>query len=113
MQSSEISPKYRRNAAEIGPEGRGPLSFPTAGFTLALDFPLRDPAIFALLDRLDRITLEAGGRVYLAKDARVGPEAFRAMYPRLDEWLAVKRAVDPDWRFTSDLSRRLALEAGA
>ncbi len=34
------------------------------------------------------------------------------MYPRLDEFLAVKARVDPDARLTSDLSRRLGLEAG-
>jgi FAD/FMN-containing dehydrogenase len=96
----------------FGPAGPGPLSFPASGFTLALDFPLADPAVFPFLDALDRITLDAGGRVYLAKDARLRPETFRAMYPRFGEWLEVKHAVDAEWRFASDLSRRLRLEAG-
>jgi decaprenylphospho-beta-D-ribofuranose 2-oxidase len=31
------------------------------------------------------------------------------MYPRLDEFRAVRERVDPSGRFTSDLARRLSL----
>ena len=55
-------------------------------------------ALGSLLDELDDAVVEAGGRVYLAKDARLAPERFRAMYPRVDEWLAVRERVDPDGR---------------
>jgi FAD/FMN-containing dehydrogenase len=93
----------------FGPAGPGLLSFPTAGYTLTLDLPVTDPGLFPFLDQLDEIVLQYDGRVYLAKDARMRPETFRAMYPRLDEWLAVKRRVDPGNRFESDLSRRLEI----
>lgn len=95
--------------------GDGPgrmLSFPSPGYTLALDFPYRGPDLLRLLDRLDEVVIEHGGRVYLAKDARLRPEAFRAMYPELPRWLGVKRRVDPENRFSSDLSRRLEIAAG-
>ncbi len=84
-----------------------------AGYTLALDLPIRDDGLFALLDKLDEIVLQHGGRVYLAKDARLSAESFRAMYPRYAEWLGIKNAVDPQNRFSSSLSRRLEIAQGA
>ena len=56
-----------------------PLSFPIEGYTLALDFPL-SPAALTLMDRLDEITLAAGGRLYLAKDSRMTQRTFEAGY---------------------------------
>ena len=93
----------------FGPAGRGLLSFPIEGYTLTLDLPVSDPGLFPFLDTLDAIVLKHGGRVYLAKDARLKPEIFRQMYPRIAEWLAIKRRVDPENRFSSDLARRLEL----
>ena len=93
----------------FGPEGSGLLSFPMAGHTLTLDFPVRDEGLFPFLDRLDDIVLKHGGRVYLAKDARMRAETFQAMYPRLAEWQRVKSRIDPENRFDSDLARRLQM----
>ena len=56
---------------------------------------------------VDAIVAEAGGRVYLGKDARLSIEAFRRMYPRWDEWKQVRDKWDPAARFQSELSRRL------
>jgi decaprenylphospho-beta-D-ribofuranose 2-oxidase len=86
----------------------GPLSFPMPGYTLALDFPA-GPGIEALYARLVGITLKYGGRVYLAKDALLGAAAFREMYPRWREFLAVLEEIDPKQRLQSDMSRRLRL----
>ena len=97
----------------LGAEGSGLLSFPLAGYTLALDLPIRDRELFALLDGLDDIVIRHGGRVYLAKDARLSAQSFRTMYPRYEEWLKVKHAVDPDGRFSSSLSRRLRIGEAA
>ena len=108
---AERRSSYLAVLKRFGPEGPGPLSFPMAGHTLALDFPLSDPGIFAFLDRLDAIVLAHGGRVYLAKDVRLSPENFRAMYSRFEAWQRMKKAVDPEDRFASDLSRRLKMGA--
>jgi decaprenylphospho-beta-D-ribofuranose 2-oxidase len=84
-----------------------PLSFPIAGWTLALDLPLDRPDIGLILDEIDDLVADAGGRVYLAKDGRLRPELFDAMYPRAKEWLATRERLGLDETFVSDLSRRL------
>lgn len=85
------------------------LSFPRPGYTLALDLPWREEKTERLLRRLDDIVAHAGGRVYLAKDARLAPEAVRAMYPELGRWRGIKEGVDPEGRFSSDLARRVGI----
>ena len=79
-----------------------------AGWNVAMDFPTK-PGIGALLTELDRRVLEFGGRLYTAKDSRASAETFHAMYPRIDEWIAVRRKVDPAGVFASDMARRLEL----
>jgi decaprenylphospho-beta-D-ribofuranose 2-oxidase len=93
----------------FGQESGGILSFPRAGYTLAIDFPIRADTV-KLLRRLDAMVLDAGGRVYLGKDSYLQAATFRAMYPAaLDRWLALKAKVDPQNVFTSDLGRRVGL----
>jgi len=93
----------------FGPQGEGLLSFPMEGYTLAIDLPVTNPELFTFLDGLDEIVMEHGGRVYLAKNPRLKPEIFRIMYPRLGEWERIKARVDPENRFSSDLSSMLEL----
>lgn len=92
----------------FGPANEGLLSFPTEGWTLALDLPA-SPALASLFDALDELVTGAGGRVYLAKDARTSADALARMYPRLEEFRKVRRGVDPGRVFCSDLARRLDL----
>jgi len=84
------------------PASLGMLSFPEQGTTLALDFPNQGPRLHRLFDALDRIVLEAGGRLYPAKDGRMGPAVFKAGYPR---WAEFQTYVDP--RFASGFWRRV------
>jgi FAD/FMN-containing dehydrogenase len=94
---------------KLGAQNQGLLSFPLAGYTLALDIPMRDAGVLALTRELDAIVLAHGGRVYLAKDAVLTAQTFRIMYPRHAEWLRIKQSIDPDGRFASSLSQRLEL----
>jgi decaprenylphospho-beta-D-ribofuranose 2-oxidase len=107
--SSSRWPSFLAVLKRLGPQGRGLLSFPLAGYTLALDLPIHNNGLFELLNKLDEIVLQHGGRVYLAKDARLSAKSFLAMYPRYPEWLAIKNAADPQNRFNSSLSRRLGI----
>lgn len=92
----------------LGRQGRGHLSFPMRGHTLALDFPRRD-GTEELLRKLEALTLDHGGRIYLAKDALLSAEGFQRMYPKLAQFRAVVERVDPQGRFDSDLARRLGI----
>jgi decaprenylphospho-beta-D-ribofuranose 2-oxidase len=91
-----------------GEANAAPLSFPMPGYSLALDFPAT-PDIEIFMRQLDKIALDYGGRVYLAKDATSTPDTVRRMYPRLEEFEAVKAKLDPQGRFQSSLSRRLGI----
>lgn len=92
----------------FGPGNDSPLSFPIEGWTLAVDLPVRR-GLGGLLRELDAQVLDAGGRVYLAKDSRASAATVAAMYPALGDFRWVRRRVDPDGVFASDLSRRLEL----
>ncbi len=93
----------------FGKQGPGLLSFPFEGYTLALDIPITDDGLFSLLTELDEMVLRYNGRVYLAKDARLTPETFRAMYPRYSDFAKIKSQVDPTGIIRSDLSQRLRI----
>jgi FAD/FMN-containing dehydrogenase len=79
----------------------GLLSFPMEGLTFTLDFPNKGLSTLRLLERLDALVGEAGGRLYLAKDSRMLARMFRLSYPRMEEFAA---RVDP--AFCSDLWKR-------
>lgn len=90
----------------MGP-GRGGISFPMDGHTLTLDFPVR-PDTLALMERLDSIALDHGGRFYLAKDARMSAATLARSDPRMADF-SVYRATGAPGRFGSAQSQRLDL----
>ncbi|MFD6277556.1 FAD-binding oxidoreductase [Streptomyces sp. NPDC060209] len=102
-------PAFHAVLKRFGEGGPGWLSFPAPGWTLSFGLPAGRPGLARLLDALDEEVAAAGGRVCLAKDARLRPGLLAAMYPRLPEFRALRQALDPAGAFRSDLSRRLAL----
>ncbi|MEM8869983.1 MAG: FAD-binding oxidoreductase [Pseudomonadota bacterium] len=97
---------------KMGPGRAGPLSFPMEGYTLAVDFASR-PGVAQLIERLIDQTVEAEGRVYLAKDSLAAPDHIAPMYDELGDFRAVVRQADPDGVFETDLARRLNLRGTA
>ncbi len=91
----------------LGPQA-GPLSFPLQGYTLALDFPIK-PGLSAMLSALDRLVHNLGGRIYLAKDARMSKLDFRRGYPEISRFLELKNKLDPKNKMASLQSKRLGL----
>lgn len=81
----------------------GMLSFPMGGATLTLDFAYRSVATDRLLAELDRIAIQAGGRVNPYKDARMSGEVFDASFP---QWREFAQHVDP--AFTSNFWQRVS-----
>ncbi len=65
------------------------LSFPMEGYSLALDFKIED-GLFELLERLDKIVVDYGGRIYLTKDVRVSKEVFEKGYSNIDRFRAFR-----------------------
>src|ERR1700756_5715164 len=92
----------------FGPGNQAPLSFPIRGWNVCVDFPIR-PGLADLIKALDRRVAQFGGRLYTAKDASTTAETLHSMYPRIDEWIAVRRKADPHGVFASDMARRLEL----
>ncbi len=92
----------------LGPANNNLLSFPMAGYTLALDFRYQ-PDLLPLLEELDKRVLHFGGRLYLAKDARMDKAVFRASYPDWQAFVALRESSGANTRFNSLQSQRLGL----
>lgn len=102
-------PMFLAALKRFGAPSGGLLSFPIEGWTLAVDIPARARGVRSVLDAADRLIVGAGGRVYLAKDARMGAEMLRETYPQLQRFRAVRERVDPTGMLRSDMARRLEL----
>jgi FAD/FMN-containing dehydrogenase len=92
----------------FGKQNANYLSFPIEGYTLALDFKVTE-SIFALMDQLDQLVLQYGGRLYLTKDARMSEATFKTSYPNWQEFEAVRERYHAIGKFASLQSKRIGL----
>lgn len=87
--------------------GKGLMTFPIAGFSIALDFPAGEK-ILGLLDKIDEELCRTGGRIYLAKDARAKPGTIEKMYGKnFREWKKIIKEIDPQNKMDSAMGKRL------
>ncbi len=93
----------------FGKQNQNLLSFPEKGYTLALDLKA-EPAVFQLLDELDKLVLNHGGRIYLAKDARMSEATFKTGYPKWQEFENIREKYHAIGKFASIQSNRLGLK---
>jgi decaprenylphospho-beta-D-ribofuranose 2-oxidase len=93
----------------FGKSKSGLLSFPIEGWTISVDLPFYNNKCLKVLENLDLMVAELGGRVYLSKDFRLSRESFNRMYESHHDWIAVKKAMDPDNLWQSNQGRRLGL----
>lgn len=107
--AQEQVPSFLTVLKRFGRESDGYLSFPTSGWTMAIDIPTDVAGLGKMLDEFDSLLLDVGGRVYLAKDSRVRRDRLALMYPKLSKFAEMRVVVDPDRKFQSNLSRRLGL----
>jgi decaprenylphospho-beta-D-ribofuranose 2-oxidase len=91
---------------DCGPEGKGILSFPLEGTSIAVDMAITSRTQ-KIVDELNAMVIAAGGRIYLTKDQFTRAEDYRRMEPRLDRFLAARRTWDPQRRIKSAQSVRI------
>lgn len=96
---------------DCGPQGDGILSFPKEGMSLALDIPIRDDSP-QVIQRLNGIVRDGGGRIYLTKDGLSTAEDFQSMEPRLQQFWDIKNRWDPEGQLRSAQSERLMHHLG-
>lgn len=87
------------------------LSHGLDGWSLALDFPVREnrrDSLVSLTREMTGRVLDAGGRFYAAKDSVLDAGEFARGYgERLTRFLAIKRQLDPEGLILGDQGRRL------
>ncbi len=89
------------------------ISFSEDGYSLNFEFHPKtrnETASREAVDRLIDATARRGGKIHLAKDQVLRPEQFYRIFPRYRDLLAIKRRLDPDGLFTSDLARRVGID---
>lgn len=85
-------------------KSEGLLSFPCEGVTLAIDFAYRGSSTLELFEKLNKIVIEAGGRIYPAKDACMTAKDFKISYSKWQEIenLRDKNIISDFWKRVTD-----------
>lgn len=93
---------------QFGVSNENLLSFPTEGYTLALDFKASETAL-KTVKRLEDMVVDMGGRLNLTKDAVMQESTFKATYPNWEKFEVVREQYGAVGKFSSAQSIRLGL----
>jgi FAD/FMN-containing dehydrogenase len=86
------------------------ISFPMEGYTFGVDLPVTK-GLLQFLEILDEMVLDLGGRLYLAKDARMSRKVFLQGYPNSTRFMELVKTYNPDYKIQSLQSKRLGITA--
>ena len=107
IQQNKIYP-YLAVLKLYGDENENYLSFPIKGYSLALDFQNNQETL-NMLEDLDSLVLQNGGRVYLTKDARIKEKNFKNMYPKVEKFIQIRKKYSFDKKIQSSQSVRIGI----
>jgi decaprenylphospho-beta-D-ribofuranose 2-oxidase len=94
---------------KFGKANNNLLSFPSEGYTLALDFKMSKNTL-NFVKELDQIILDMSGRIYLSKDATMNEKTFKKMYKNWNDFQKIRTKYHAIGKFTSSQSVRIGLE---
>ncbi len=82
-------------------------SFVKEGFTLALDFPVRDD-VLKMLQKFDEVMIKYNCLIYMAKDSRLPKDVFQHIYKdQIKALMSLKARYDKDFVLRSLMFERL------
>ena len=100
------APSFLNVLKRFGKGNSAPMSFPMEGWTLAIDLPAKIKGLLEVLDEIDSEVIEAGGRIYMAKDSRQNHFHLNKSYIDINKWNATRKFFDKREIFYSSMAKR-------
>jgi decaprenylphospho-beta-D-ribofuranose 2-oxidase len=86
------------------------ISFEGRGYSIGIDIQVAGRTknnIDNFVNALSEFTIKNKGKIYLAKDENLSKISFQKMYPQYQNFLKLKKNLDPNSLFISDMFKRL------
>lgn len=90
----------------LGKPNNNYLSFPEKGYLVGVTFPWKKTHIQKIYE-IDQLIVSKGFKKYLSKDAITNKSTIIKMYPKLNDFLEVKKIYDSNEVWQSDLYKRV------
>ena len=86
------------------------ISYEGKGYSIGIDIQVKgrtQQSIKDFVKALSDFVISIKGKIYLAKDENISKNSFEQMYPRYNEFIEIKKELDPAGLFCSDMFKRL------